>query len=436
MRGHPWSSTVMNGQAQDSIETQSHKRPGQGPQATRPTKRPRLAPQDGFSTSKPSCTSTTKKPPPRLISAFDGSSGASTSTVPARKPPVAAASSLELKPNARAELPRSDHSAEVKVPKPPLKQLKVPTFPNPTPREPIPPNGDPSHLPATSAISLTARLPLPLDVLKTPQVRRLPVPRIPFADSSPGKSLGSFNPLSLRPLPDRPRSRKPFSKTISTTRVALATAPNSEGGPAELFSLYIQQKSPTRHDTHDRCDAYLAIGFSPEKIDRVKGRKFVRNGLADHASRVLSRTQTSLSLWHKSPSNLSSAADMRVTIVEILHIAPTIDRSSPLPRSILARCQIVPETMSPFSQPRPIFVSFLFPSSTALDSTRVAGEADFQVGKEVNVWRPWHTIDLPSEGKQDGRPPAGESPAILCSRFSIPRMLFREPKSDYRRGGR
>lgn len=93
-------------------------------------------------------------------------------------------------------------------------------------------------------------------------------------------------PISLMALPaiaDQSRQKDSEMKTLSTTRVALATDPLSENGAVGLLSMLLQQHE---HDLTDPADREMQRGLlqSPEKASKAKNSKYIRFVLLSCAS--------------------------------------------------------------------------------------------------------------------------------------------------------
>jgi hypothetical protein len=119
-----------------------------------------------------------------------------------------------------------------------------------------------SHQPiVNSPLGSTSEKSLPLSR------RALPLPPIP---TKPSVSLKPLAP----PVLQTNASPKKEMKTIFTTRVARATDPMTDGGHAELLSIFLQDQR-TLTTSYDR-ELHRGILSSPEKGDRGKNPKFLR----------------------------------------------------------------------------------------------------------------------------------------------------------------
>jgi len=155
-----------------------------------------------------------------------------------------------------------------------------------------------------------------------------------------------------------------------------------------------------------------------------------RNGLAERASNLLSRSQTAFTLWHKETSSQFSSAttarrptaDLHLRILKILHdsSSPSLhlhSRSTPTAQPIIALCRVL-------KKPRigaELTESDIYP--VLFSSVR----EDIKEGKDVYVWKPWYTVELPDPGifvdYEDMQFGLGKSrrsrEALLCSRFFV-----------------
>jgi hypothetical protein len=139
-----------------------------------------------------------------------------------------------------------------------------------------------------------------------------------------------------------------------------------------------------------------------------------RNGLAERASNLLSRSQTAFTLWHKETSSQFSSAttarrptaDLHFRILKILHepspSAHSHSKSTSTVQPIIALCRVLnkPQNSSigaglTESDIYPIL--FSSPSPISSNSNPAARE-DIKEDKEVYVWKPWYTVELPEPG--------------------------------------
>lgn len=278
------------------------------PHETRPLKRRRMemAPPDGFTTT----TVTTARKPvykpvvPHFSSAFNGdcasnltstfkssSSGKeSTDNLKERRPVLSRLSIVEgadklkerrsvqashalvrSKPDTRTFSSRTTFlpalhgsliSSQLRIDAPIL-QLRPP------PKPPIVPS---YHTPiTTSALLKPAVPPLPL-----------------LANKHFPKELKSLQPPVVPP-PSNPAIDGKNLRTISKTRVALATDLSTDSGLAELASIFLHDQHPdiTLPNPHPDDHDGRGLGLSPEKKSKGKGFKLVRYALFSYLAKGL-----------------------------------------------------------------------------------------------------------------------------------------------------
>jgi hypothetical protein len=174
-----------------------------------------------------------------------------------------------------------------------------------------------------------------------------------------------------------------------------------------------------------------------------------RNGLAERASNLLSRSQTAFTLWHKEASSQFSSAttarrptaDLHLRILKILHepSLPAHSHSKPTSTAqpIIALCRVLnkPQNSSTgagLTESDIYPILFSSPSPLSSNSNPAARE-DIKEDKEVYVWKPWYTVELPEPGilidvdMQLGdewelgrsRRSRRSREALLCSRFFV-----------------
>ena len=158
-----------------------------------------------------------------------------------------------------------------------------------------------------------------------------------------------------------------------------------------------------------------------------------RGGLADRAKILLKQRQTALSLWQASlelelRAKRRPSPDMRLRVVSILHAATEADhlRTAHPPCLVLLRCAIMPE----FRQEE-VMLLLNFDAASGASPVRFHKMADIHVGREIFLWKPWQTIDVPSSAfaplfahlnvEADGASVSGEvgdmRTALFCTRF-------------------
>ena len=226
------------------------------PLETRPLKRRRMemAPPDGFTPATTARKPVYKPVVPQFSSAFKPSSSdkKSTDKVKERWPvPSIVEGADKLKER------RSIH---LKIDAPIL-QLRPP------PKPPVPSY----HTPITTSVPLKPAVP-PLPLL---------------ANKHSSKDLKSLQPPPV-PLPSNPVIDGKNLRTISKTRVALATDLSTDSGVAELASIFLRDQHPdiTLQHSQDNRDG-RGLGLSPEKKGKGKSSKFVRYVLFSHCLGII-----------------------------------------------------------------------------------------------------------------------------------------------------
>lgn len=163
-------------------------------------------------------------------------------------------------------------------------------------------------------------------------------------------------------------------------------------------------------------EMFVGLTVSPEKPDRMgKRRGFVRNGLAERASHLITRAQNDFSLWsHDLASSLSNTQDirtyahprqqkpvkpippdLRLIISETLTSFHTKDFSPPSrmvvpPSYCLARCGIKGTDVGDVL----VLFSFATSSGQGFAVPSISTPKGLEVGAEVLVWKPWIDVDL------------------------------------------
>ena len=110
------------------------------------------------------------------------------------------------------------------------------------------------------------------------------VPPLPLlVNKHSSKDLKSLQPPPV-PLPSNPAIDGKILRTISKTRVALATDLSTDTGVAELASIFLHDQHPeitltiSHPDNHDG----RGLGLSPEGKSKGKSSKFIRYGLVSY----------------------------------------------------------------------------------------------------------------------------------------------------------
>ncbi|KAH9916194.1 uncharacterized protein B0H18DRAFT_1038751 [Fomitopsis serialis] len=359
--------------------------PKDSPNMPRPAKRPRLEPPDGFErTGSPA----KKVASVKFVSAFE------TRTHPPRAKPTrnvkASVPSLDLPrpPNLGTSVKGKGTTSAKPVS---LRVLKPPPVPNAA--------KDDSPKKKVTALTSRPPVPIPQDTnAKLTSIRRLqprPVTPPPLKKAQPLMSMAPPPP----PVAGSSRLSASDLKSIFATNVALATDFRSESGQAEVLSIYIQQHGHGFVDPNDR-ELQRGLEQSPEKLFKhTKNAKFARGGLADRARIQFKQRQTALSLWQTSlelelRAKRRPTPDMRFRIISILHSATEADhlRTSHPPCLTLLRCNIMPE----FRQEETMLL-LNFDAASGASAVRFQKPGDLKVGREVFLWKPWHTLDVPRD---------------------------------------
>ncbi|OBZ74416.1 hypothetical protein A0H81_05375 [Grifola frondosa] len=320
-------------------------------------KRRRLMPAaDGFDAKR----SSNKVTGPKFVSAFaqPSSSHAKSPSKALRRPMHVP--KFEVAQIASTSEPVKHQAQTLRVLKPPIIAF---------------PRAEPSALqsPTKKVSSLISHPPIlaaPRDISLHSVTR---IPKFQPAPSTPPRVHKTLPLHDLAPPPPLTDTSSPDTrelKTISTTRVALVTDPCSEGGPAELLSIFLQQHGHGFTDPIDR-ELQRGLGQSPEKASKSKRPKYVRGGLAERTAARFTQCQTALTLWQKDmEANLSRPVvpDLRLRVVCVLQS---------------------PAEISHYHDGNEITVALDFGPS----SVRGNKIEDLQPGREVDIWHPWHTLD-------------------------------------------
>jgi len=182
------------------------------------------------------------------------------------------------------------------------------------------------------------------------------------------------------------------------------------------------------------------ILLSPEKGGR-NGPKFLRNGLAERASQMLSRSHTVLSLWQLETETLVRSfrrltPDLRLRIVQVLCIPSCTDRfSQPSTRRFgLALCEVLNNEKPGMGSRQRTSAMILLSDSLPSSELGVRSAAGLEKDRDILVWRPWHEVEMPFDLEVPFAIPFGDEPGnsaqqggwyergmatLLCSRFLI-----------------
>jgi len=380
-----------------------------------PTKRRRLALPDGFTEIK----SPVKIATPKFVSGFNDkpSSNKWPTTLECSKP--AMRSLRQEQPN---QLDSLTKSTRLMVRKPPVLSPALKPSVEAGPAKEVASIAAPRFLfPAPSDSSRNNIFSIESKFLQPPQ-------------SPKSKSAAPLKPLAPPSFPVAGPSRGAARsmKSIFATNVALATDLRSENGPAEVLSIQLQAHGHSFMDPTER-ELQRGLQRSPERLSKhKKSSEYTSGGLAERASMLFSQQSTALSLWQTAlqrdiRSRRRVKPDMRLRIVAILHVANSDDhqRSSHAPCLGLVRCRSLPESQTPD-------VVVLLNFDGAASSTVFNKLSDLRDGRELHIWRPWHTISgshsahtamstllSDSEPTGDVRYLDESSNVLLCTRFWI-----------------
>lgn len=281
------------------------------------------------------------------------------------------------------------------------------------------------------------------------------VPPLPLlANKYSAKDLKSLQPPPV-PLPSNPAIGAKNLRTISKTRVALATDLSTNSGVLELASIFLHDQHPdiTLPESHPDIHDGRGLGLSPEKKGKSKSFKFVRyvllsycleknyimhvfirGGLATRASIFLERSQTSLVLWQKETerrANTLSYSDLRVTIIKILHKPIPSHTASKQPISLgIALCRIreADSMTSPGSYNFDDLYRIVLSFSSCLSNSLFNDPYQFSESRTVHICFPWQEISfaegpsttiLPASLPLPSFEPTVNDKVLLCSRFLI-----------------
>ncbi|KAI6123078.1 hypothetical protein EDD17DRAFT_1620870, partial [Pisolithus thermaeus] len=259
---------------------------------------------------------------------------------------------------------------------------------------------------AASPTSLTT-LRTTFKPLSTPSEKLRSIPKPPPLPTHP-KPTAPLKPLAPPPpVPVQPPpSPSKNVKTILTTSVAQAIDPTKDGTGADLLALFLQQHGHTFTSSTDR-ELQRGITVSPRKQSYGKDPKFIRGGLAERAQRHLSSTQTDFTLWKrqiekKLESTSMITSDMQLRILKIFQVIKTPEkpRSMPVARSGLALCRLASRhKLADDLTTGTYVVLFSFAPTDCGSGSTISSSAElFSEGRDVDVWMPWHKVDVSSVG--------------------------------------
>ena len=254
-----------------------------------------MAPPDGFTTTETTARKPVYKPiVPQFSSAFNGDRASDLTSTGTFKP---SSSTKESTDNLRPVLSKSsvvegaDKLKERKV-----LQALVPSKPDNrtfTHRTPS------TFLPALHGSLISSQLKIDVPILQLRPPPKPPImlsyhtpittstllkPAVPppplLANKQFSKDLKSLQPPVIPPPPNQVIDGKSY-RTISNTRVALATDLSTDSGVTELASIFLHDQHPdiTLPNSHPDDHDGRGLGLSPEKKNKGKGSKFVRYAL-------------------------------------------------------------------------------------------------------------------------------------------------------------
>ncbi|EMD35068.1 hypothetical protein CERSUDRAFT_96983 [Gelatoporia subvermispora B] len=366
-----------------------------------PAKKPRLAPGDGFAkTGKPSMVQLST---PKFVSAFGPSTSRFAQPVGAPSRPTNRSGSsephaqdLNLPGPSRLPVPQKD---------PVYRELKPP------PRPEIPGAGlvknKRSHK-KRSFVNLRAPIlsghAAPINVAEFPR----------FHDPNLSCAQKAVRLHDFVPPPPPGRLKPPGElRSILDTPVARATDPRTEHGSAALLSIFLKQHGTDYVEPTER-ELQRGLKQSPEK-SKNKQVKYRRGGLAEDVKRLFAQKDTTLSLWQtETEGNLRRshrpAPNLRVRIAAILHdVEDASNKTAQAPRTGIVRCR----TSAGKAQDYIVFLSFgHFGSSPRLNKIE-----DLKDGRELYIWKPWQTMELPEDFAVDAPPSPSPEMPVISQRF-------------------
>lgn len=253
-----------------------------------------MAPPDGFSTTAATARKPVYKPVvPQFSSAFNGDRASDLTSTGTFKPSSSNKESTDNLKECRPVLSKSsiveDKLKERKVlhalvpPKP-----DTPRTPKEWPRTFLPAlHGSSSQLkidapnlqlrpPLKPPIMPSYHIPITTSALLKPAVPPPPL----LANKQFSKDLKSLQPPIVPPSANPAIDGKSL-RTISNTRVALATDLSTDSGVAELASIFLHDQHPdiTLPNSHPDDHDGRGLGLSPEKKSKGRSSKLVRYAL-------------------------------------------------------------------------------------------------------------------------------------------------------------
>ncbi|KAG8855837.1 hypothetical protein FRB96_006659 [Tulasnella sp. 330] len=324
--------------------------------------------------------------------------------------------------------------------------------------------------------SLSDQFKLPKTTLSTP-IKDLK----PLNHPSPSSKLLRITPVSPRvPLFNaKPLTATPLTTrlaTITTTRSRVTLKPESDDARSDdlagidvdgqnrrsiianqareqLIKMEMDEGAASRYwsnsasrsedDASGSVESMRGMAISPEKPDRAgKRRGFVRNGLAERASHLISRSQQEFLLWshdvgrtllNSAPSSRTPLHDLRISILGILtarfkETTETLQSYYPFPPLpppyALARCKVTGTAGLEVNgrDVQKVLILFAYSTMTATSTAAAASGLStmmgLEEGREVLLWRPWFQVEMPLALNGDVSSP-DNPPMLLCTRFLV-----------------
>lgn len=269
----------------------------------------------------------------------------------------------------------------------------------------------------------------------------LPPPLLAAKPHKAGRSISAIQP----PPPPPPRKRPPLPdasklKTISTTRLALATDPRTESGTSEILALQLGQTLSSYAPPVQR-ELNRGLGQSPEKASKAKAAKYLRyvrratsletgilmvfrGGLAERAQRLFAQQNTRLTLWYKDmelqmqrpEAHTPVAPDLCLRVFEVAHVTSiaSLQRSQNIPRLSIVKCAKIVGGRT--TGDLTVLLDFGVPGSA---SAKAHTLDEVKEGKDLQIWAPWNSSDSGAEElRRFGALPRDDT-TLFCPRFRI-----------------
>ncbi|PIL25913.1 hypothetical protein GSI_11666 [Ganoderma sinense ZZ0214-1] len=251
-----------------------------------------------------------------------------------------------------------------------------------------------------------------------------PPPPPPAVPPKTGRSISAIQPLP----PPLPRKGPPLPdasklKTISTTRVALATDPRTESGTSEILALQLGQAVSSYIPPAQR-ELNRGLGQSPEKASKAKSAKYIRGGLADRTQRLFAQQNTRLALWYKDmelqvqrpEAHTPVAPDLCLRIFEVAHVTSiaSLQRSQNVPRLSIVKCAKIVGGRT--TGDLTVLLDFGFPGSA---SAKAHTLDEVKEGRDLQIWAPWNSSDSGAEELRRFGALPRDGTTLFCTRFRI-----------------